>query len=86
MRSMTDADASENFYAMLDAVQQGEEIVLIRGGVAVARLIPERANIAAQLEEVMNRFPVDPGWADDLEAVVRDLRVETDQERTWPAE
>lgn len=86
MRSMTDDQASRNFSSMLDAVEQGEEIVLTRDGVPVARLVPERVNLAERIDEVMNRFPVDPGWADDLEAVMRELRTETDQERTWPAE
>jgi hypothetical protein len=35
-----------------------------------------------QIADVMARFPVDPGWADELEKAVRDLRSETiEQER-----
>lgn len=86
MRSMTDLQASRNFSAMLEAVERGEEILVVRDGVAVARLVPERLNLADRIEEVMARFPADPDWADDLEEVVRELRAETDQERTWPAE
>jgi antitoxin (DNA-binding transcriptional repressor) of toxin-antitoxin stability system len=71
---------------MLDAVERGEEIVVVRDGVAVARLVPERTNVAERFDDVMSRYPVDPGWADDLEAAMRELRAETYQERTWPAE
>jgi antitoxin (DNA-binding transcriptional repressor) of toxin-antitoxin stability system len=86
MRSMTDTQLSRYFSEMLDAVEQGEEILVFRDGVAVARLVPERQTIAEQIDAAMARFPVDPNWADDLEAVVRELRAEPNQERTWTAE
>ena len=84
---MRSIDATvRNFEELIEAVDRGEEVTLVRDGVAIARVVPGRPTTAERIEEVMNRFPVDPGWADELEAVVRELRAEPNQERTWPAE
>lgn len=41
MRQVTAAEARQVFGALLDRVEQGEEIVITRYGKPVARLVPE---------------------------------------------
>ncbi|HEX2131417.1 MAG TPA: hypothetical protein VHH15_07630 [Actinophytocola sp.] len=84
MRSM-DVTA-RNFVPMLEAVDQGEEVVLTRDGVPVAHVVPGRPSPPARIDEVMTRVPVDPGRADDLEATVRESRTETDEQRARAAD
>ena len=43
MRFIPMADAKSRLSAVIDAVEAGEEIVITRRGVAVARLVPEKA-------------------------------------------
>jgi antitoxin (DNA-binding transcriptional repressor) of toxin-antitoxin stability system len=74
MRSMTATQAAQNFPAVLAAVEAGETIVVTRDGSPIARFEPQGTGVADRIAEVMARFPVDPGWADDLEAAVRELR------------
>ena len=40
MKSMSIKDARANFSALLDQVEAGDELVLIRRGKAVARIVP----------------------------------------------
>ena len=44
MRFIPMADAKSRLSAVIDAVEAGEEIVITRRGVAVARLVPEKAS------------------------------------------
>jgi antitoxin (DNA-binding transcriptional repressor) of toxin-antitoxin stability system len=61
MKTMTATDVSRGFSAALDAVEHGTEIRIMRGGHAVARLVPEtgRSTVAA-LRVALRDIPTDP--------------------------
>jgi antitoxin (DNA-binding transcriptional repressor) of toxin-antitoxin stability system len=82
---MTATEASRNFYAMLDAVESGETILLTRDGLVVGRFEPVHERVVDRLAEVFREYPADPGFGDHLEETVRDLRasmIEEDRECT----
>lgn len=82
---MTDAQASLNFASMLDEVASGETVLVTRDGVPVARITPERSSAADRVAEVMEKYPVDPDFGDDLERAIRDTRelMRNDGPRRW---
>jgi antitoxin (DNA-binding transcriptional repressor) of toxin-antitoxin stability system len=85
MRSVTAAAAEENFRALLDAVEQGETVLVVKDGATVAKVVPEQGRVVDRLAEVFERHPADPGFGDHLAETVRDLRASTtEQEREWP--
>jgi prevent-host-death family protein len=87
MRSITDDQASRNFSVVLEAVEKGEEIVVVRDGVPVARLVPERLNAADRIAEVMATHPLPPEAIDEWEKAIKDLREwQDDREREWPTD
>lgn len=86
MRSITATQASRNFAALLDVVEQGESVLVTRDGTPIGRFVPENTPIAVRIEDVMRRHPVDPSFADDLEAVVHELRSQCDEVRKWPTD
>ena len=64
MREIKASDAKTHLLRLLDAVEQGESIVITRRGQAIARLVPEvdrrQADIdraIADIEEVRSRLP-----------------------------
>lgn len=73
---MTATQAARSFAALLDYVEQGEEIVITRDGVPVGRFAPERVTTADRLKATLRSYPPDPSFADDLDAVRADLRGE----------
>lgn len=72
MTTMTATDVARNFSSVLDAVADGETIVITRGGRRVAELTPTPATNGAAVREALRRHAPDPGWADEIEAI-RDL-------------
>ncbi|MDQ2708087.1 MAG: type II toxin-antitoxin system Phd/YefM family antitoxin [Actinomycetota bacterium] len=67
MREMTATEVARNFSAVLDSVENGDTVVITRGGQRLATLVPTpRANGAA-LIEVLRRWRDDPAldetWA-----------------------
>jgi prevent-host-death family protein len=84
---MTATEASRNFGTVLDAVEQGETILLTRDGITIGKIVPEHSNVAERLAEVFKKYPADPGFGDHLEETVRDLRAFMhEQEREWPVD
>jgi prevent-host-death family protein len=47
MKTVGVVDARKHFADLLDAVEAGEEVVITRRGLKVARLVPEREQTAA---------------------------------------
>ena len=45
-RTLTATEVKAQFFALLDDVQQGEEIIITRGGRVIARLAPARGRHA----------------------------------------
>jgi prevent-host-death family protein len=71
MVTVTASDVSRRFSAMLDKAEQGETIVITRGGRRVALLSPAPAANGAALLELARDWgaPDDPSFEDDLAAV-----------------
>lgn len=87
MRSITDVQASRNFSVVLEAVENGEEIVVTRDGVPVARFVPERLNVAERIAAVMANHPLPPEAIDEWESAIKELREwQDDREREWPTD
>lgn len=85
MRSITSAEASRDFDALLEEVENGEVVLVTRDGRPVARVVPEQVSVADRLAEVMEKYPADPEFGDDLERIVRENRaLMDDRERRWP--
>ncbi|HET9140507.1 type II toxin-antitoxin system prevent-host-death family antitoxin [Actinophytocola sp.] len=86
MRSMTTAEASANFAALLAAAEHGETIVVTRDGVPVGRFVPERS-VAERIAEVLDRYPLSPEAAEDLARTIEENRAlmnAGDSVRQWP--
>ncbi|GAB3443696.1 type II toxin-antitoxin system Phd/YefM family antitoxin [Actinophytocola sediminis] len=84
---MTDDQASRNFSVMLEAVEQGEEVLVVRDGVPVARLVPERLSVVDRITEVMANHPLPPEAIDEWESAIKELREwQDDGERVWPTD
>ena len=56
MRSVGVFEAKTHLSSLLDAVEQGESIIITRHGRTVARLIPDNAAIRDTFEEVMREL------------------------------
>jgi antitoxin (DNA-binding transcriptional repressor) of toxin-antitoxin stability system len=83
MTTMTATEVARHFSDVLTRVErEGETFEVLRKGkrVAVIGPAPDRPNGAAALELLRQR-PVDPEWAEDLQAV----REAPPQERSWDA-
>jgi len=74
MRSLAAADASQDIVATLEAVEKGEEFLVTRDGVPIARIVPERRTTADQIAEVMARHPLPPEAVDEWENSIKELR------------
>jgi len=71
MRSITATEASRNFSALLDSVEQGEIVTVTRGGRAVAELVPPTRRTGRDLREALETTtPPDDSFADDIRAAV----------------
>ncbi|MEE4296679.1 MAG: type II toxin-antitoxin system prevent-host-death family antitoxin [Wenzhouxiangella sp.] len=58
MKMVGVVDARKDFARLLDAVESGEEVVITRRGLRIARLVPDRGQSAAAAFEAV--------WADDF--------------------
>ena len=82
MRTITATEASRSFAALLDEVEQGETVIITRGGRRVATIGPAvRGNGAALLALLTSGAAgFDPGFEADV-AAARDAV--DDQEPAW---
>lgn len=73
MTRITATEASRNFADLLNRSRYGgESFVVTRGGeemVQITPVSPKRSLTMAELFELLDRFPVDTHFADDLEAI-----------------
>ena len=73
MREMTASEASRNFSAVLDSVENGETIVVTRGGRRVAAISQAPAVTGAALNAVLERWrgvaALDDAFIADIAAV-----------------
>lgn len=56
MREITASEASRNFSAVLNSVEGGETVVVVRSGRRVASIAPAPAATGAALNEVLARW------------------------------
>lgn len=81
MKDISATEAARNFSGVLDAVEHGHESFrVLRGGRAVARLVPVEAASGRATKELLARRRPDRDWANDL-AEMRALLVTED--RGW---
>ncbi|MCT2583594.1 type II toxin-antitoxin system Phd/YefM family antitoxin [Actinophytocola gossypii] len=73
-----------NFEELIEAVDRGEEVTLVRDGVAIARVVPGRPTTADRLAEVIENHPLPPEAVDEWENAIKELREsQDDRERKW---
>lgn len=66
MREMTASEAARSFSALLDTAEQGETIVVTRGGRRVATISPASPANGAALRAVFERWHGNPALDDTL--------------------
>lgn len=82
MRTMTATEASRNFSDLLDAIEQGERIVITRGHRPIAEIGPAHRRTGADLRAALaDSQPPDDRFADDIAEAVALL--ETDGGDPW---
>ena len=71
LKQLSATEAARRFSEVLDRVERnGESMVIVRHGRAVATIGPAGAGTGKALKEVLRANPPDPDWADE----VRELR------------
>lgn len=66
MRELTASEASRNFSAVLDSVENGETIVVTRAGRRIASIAPAPPATGAALNAVLARWQSAPALDDDF--------------------
>lgn len=79
MVTMTATEASRHFKDVLDRIEHGETVVVIRGGKRIALITPA-PDPATALLAVLKNTPADPQWQDELAGLRGLLEVD---ERDW---
>jgi prevent-host-death family protein len=75
VRSVNVSETRENLAQLLDAVEAGEQIVIVRRDRPVARLVPVDTSMTAFLDRAALRAEL-PAMTEPAEAAVRSLREE----------
>ncbi len=83
MRSLTATEASRSFAALLDEAEQGNTIIVTRGGRRVASIGPAPVGNGQALLSLLTSSTVDEGFASDVRAA-RDAGVA--EVPAWPAD
>jgi len=86
MRSMTDIEAANVFATILKAAEQGESVIVTKDGRPIGTFVPDRTPIGVRIQEVFRKCPVDPDFADDIEAAMREMRAQPDRMTEWPSD
>ena len=82
MRVITATEASRRFSDLLDAIERGEEITVMRGGKPVAEIRAPRRSTGRNLGAALNDAPrLDEDFADDVDS---GLALLTPPESPWP--
>lgn len=77
MRTMTATEASRNFSALLDAIEQGETVTITRGNHPVAEIGPARRRTGSDLRAALAGIPApDDRFAEKIAAAVALLESE----------
>jgi antitoxin (DNA-binding transcriptional repressor) of toxin-antitoxin stability system len=71
MRTMTATEASRHFSELLDAVERGERVTILRGSHAIAEIGPAHRRIGADLRAALDGTPPpDEAFARDISAAL----------------
>lgn len=88
MREITASEASRNFSAVLDSVEDGETLVVTRGGRRIASIAPAPAATGAALNEVLARWrgaeALDEDFTQNIDAARTSASVDEDTD-PWTA-
>jgi len=77
MRTMTATEASRHFSDLLDAVERGESVTILRGSRPIAEISPARHRTGADLRTALEGTPPpDEGFARDISAALAMLTSE----------
>lgn len=82
MRELTASEASRTFSAVLDSVEQGETVLVTRGGRRIASIAPAPAATGAVLNEILQRWhgtaALDDAFAEHIAAARAAVSVDED--------
>ena len=81
MRTVTATEASRSFAALLDEVEQGQTVIVTRGGRRIATIGPATNGNGADVLALLQASSVDDGFAADVLAVRQSVDAETP---SWP--
>lgn len=81
MRTVTATEASRSFAALLDEVEQGQTVVVTRGGRRIAMIGPAARGNGRDVLDLLQASNVDEGFAADVLAARDSVDVET---HSWP--
>jgi antitoxin (DNA-binding transcriptional repressor) of toxin-antitoxin stability system len=81
MRTVTATEASRSFAALLDQVEQGETVVVTRGGRRVAVMGPTTNGNGSAVLNLLDRPQVDERFAADVESAIASVDSESP---SWP--
>jgi prevent-host-death family protein len=71
MRTMTATEASRHFSDLLDAVEHGERVIIVRGNHPVAEIGPAHRRTGADLRAALDgTTPPDEAFASDIAAAL----------------
>lgn len=71
MKTMTATEASRHFSDLLDAVEHGERVIILRGSHPIAEIGPARRRSGADLRTALEGTPPpDEGFARDISAAL----------------
>lgn len=81
MRTVTATEASRSFAALLDEVEQGNTVIVTRGGRRIAMIGPSTNGNGADVLALFRQTQVDDGFAADVIAARESVEEEP---RAWP--
>jgi len=77
VKTVTATEASRSFAALLDQVEQGETVIVTRGGRRIATIGPTSAGNGAEVLALLVDLPPDEEFANDLVSVRETARWES---------
>ena len=83
MRTVTATEASRSFAALLDEVENGESVIVTRGGRRIACIGPATAGNGREVVELLTAGLADAEFAADVAAARDAVSLEGP---TWPAD
>ena len=83
VRTVTATEASRSFAALLDEVEQGQTVIVTRGGRRIATIGPTTNGNGADVRALLQSSQLDEGFAADVSAARESVDSETP---AWPGD